>query len=233
MDPPEGRFAGLPIRHRLDELLGAGGALAPLDPRTVYVVFLAKGLEARLGDASSERDFWAYHSYFGMNEGRHRPLRRRALRRSIRALGRTRPGEPAPGSAQPRGQRHLLIGPGAGGGRERPSPARLLDGARLASLAEGHVPAEASAERRGVGEGLRGVRRTGSSPVPSRHRRRSTAPRSRWRRPASTSAGPRERRRASPRPPRPRRLARPRRTGSSAGSGCRAVPRAGRPPRRR
>jgi hypothetical protein len=53
-------ISDLEIQGRLESLLGGAG---PLDPKAVYVVFLAPGLGSTLGSASSARDFAAYHNH--------------------------------------------------------------------------------------------------------------------------------------------------------------------------
>jgi hypothetical protein len=60
-DPVAGpAISDLEIQGRLDSLLGGAG---PLDPKVVYVIFLAPGLGSTLGSASSARDFAAYHNH--------------------------------------------------------------------------------------------------------------------------------------------------------------------------
>ena len=53
-------ISDIEVQSRLDSLLGGAG---PLDPKAVYVVFLAPGLGSTLGSASSARDFAAYHNH--------------------------------------------------------------------------------------------------------------------------------------------------------------------------
>jgi hypothetical protein len=53
-------ISDLEIQSRLDSLLGGAG---PLDPKTVFVVFLAPGLGSTLGAKSSAQDFAAYHNH--------------------------------------------------------------------------------------------------------------------------------------------------------------------------
>jgi hypothetical protein len=53
-------ISDLEIQGRLESLLGGAG---PLDPKGVYVIFLAPGLGSTLGSANSARDFAAYHNH--------------------------------------------------------------------------------------------------------------------------------------------------------------------------
>jgi hypothetical protein len=66
-DPVTGRrISDLEIQARLENLLSSAG---PIDANAVYVVFLAPGLESKLGAKSSEKDFAAYHSHFHIAAG--------------------------------------------------------------------------------------------------------------------------------------------------------------------
>ncbi|HEY0556085.1 MAG TPA: hypothetical protein VGG20_17670 [Thermoanaerobaculia bacterium] len=66
-DPVAGRtISDLEIQGRLDSLLGGAG---PLDPKAVFVVFLAPGLGSTLGAKSSAQDFAAYHNHLHSASG--------------------------------------------------------------------------------------------------------------------------------------------------------------------
>jgi hypothetical protein len=54
------RISDLDIQARLDGLLGGAG---PIEANAVYVVFLAPGLESKLGAKTSARDYAAYHNH--------------------------------------------------------------------------------------------------------------------------------------------------------------------------
>ena len=71
VDPPGHQsISDLAIQHRLADLLASERQSDPPEQGTVYVVFLAPGLEGTLGaHSSSTKDFAAYHNYFHASEG--------------------------------------------------------------------------------------------------------------------------------------------------------------------